>query len=143
MTSIPPNRIREMRDRAGLTQEALANAIGQTRQAVHRLETGRTGLTEATLRRIATAVGCEAWQLLAGSETADDTRAADLVSPAEVRMVILAVDRTLANRGIAASPDQRADMVTSILSNYARLFRGLDQDTLQRIVETSQVIVRI
>jgi hypothetical protein len=34
-------------------------------------------------------------------------------------------------------------MVTSILSNYARLFRGLDQDTLQRIVETSQVIVRI
>lgn len=36
-------RIKEMRKRAGMTQEELADAIGMTREALARIETGKNG----------------------------------------------------------------------------------------------------
>lgn len=47
----------EARERAGLTQEALARKIGTTRSAVCRYERRPTNLTLSTLEKVARAMG--------------------------------------------------------------------------------------
>ena len=51
------DRVRQARERVGLTQAELASRIGSTQPAVARLEAGGTTPSFATLRRIATALG--------------------------------------------------------------------------------------
>jgi transcriptional regulator with XRE-family HTH domain len=52
-----PNRIKELRDRADLSQAALAERIGTSGQQIGRLETGERKLTEKWARLIAGALG--------------------------------------------------------------------------------------
>jgi transcriptional regulator with XRE-family HTH domain len=52
-----PNRIREIRERAGLTQEQLAERVGTTSQQISRLEKGQRGLDVPWMEKIAAALG--------------------------------------------------------------------------------------
>ncbi len=52
-------RVRQARERVGLTQAELAARIGSTQPAVARLEAGGNTPSFATLRRIAAALGFE------------------------------------------------------------------------------------
>lgn len=60
-------RVREARKAAGLTQGALAAALGETWRQTHiaSIEGGRRPLTLAWLFRVAEVLGVEAWRLLA------------------------------------------------------------------------------
>ena len=53
------NRIRELRKRTGLNQNALAKRIGTTSQQVSHLETGRRKLTQDWMERLAAGLDCE------------------------------------------------------------------------------------
>lgn len=52
-----PNRIREIRERLGLTQEQLAERVGTTAQQISRLEKGQRGLDVPWMEKIAAALG--------------------------------------------------------------------------------------
>ena len=52
-------RVRQARERVGLTQTELAARIGSTQPAVARLEAGGSTPTFVTLRRVAAALGLE------------------------------------------------------------------------------------
>lgn len=53
------NLIRRARTDADLDQTTLANLSGTHQSVISELETGRTGTTLVTLRRIARGLGCE------------------------------------------------------------------------------------
>lgn len=61
---LPPNCIRERREAAGLTLQALADRIGTTNQQLSHLELGKRELTVTWLRRIAGALDCHPWSLV-------------------------------------------------------------------------------
>ncbi len=63
----------DVRNRAGLTQEALARKMGTTQPAVARLESGRTRPSMRTLERLAEATGS---RLLISFEPRDAKRPA-------------------------------------------------------------------
>jgi transcriptional regulator with XRE-family HTH domain len=50
--------LREMRERAGLSQRALAEMVGMTQMSIFRIERGKSGNVE-TLAKIAGVMGCE------------------------------------------------------------------------------------
>jgi transcriptional regulator with XRE-family HTH domain len=58
------NRIRELRESAGLTLDALAERVGTTNQQISHLEMGKRKLTVQWLRRLAHALGCHPWLLV-------------------------------------------------------------------------------
>jgi transcriptional regulator with XRE-family HTH domain len=53
----PPNRIRELRIAAGMSQQALADAIHVSKMTVSELERGQMNLTQDYMRRIGDALG--------------------------------------------------------------------------------------
>lgn len=61
----PPNRIRELRRAAGMTQADLADAIGVKQNLIGRYETGDRELSLARLRQIARALHTDVGSLLA------------------------------------------------------------------------------
>ena len=68
-----PNRIRELREAAGLSQEALAQMVGTSNQQIGRLERGERELTLRWMERIATSLQCKPADLLPSAGT-DDSR---------------------------------------------------------------------
>lgn len=69
-------RIRAARQQRGLTQEALAEAVGVTRSAVAQWETGRAGQITGNLTRIAAVLEVSVEHLMFGNNKAAPTRAA-------------------------------------------------------------------
>ena len=63
-------RIRSARERAGLTQAALASQVGVTRSAVAQWETGRAGQVGGNLAQIASILGVGVEHLLLGGGAA-------------------------------------------------------------------------
>ena len=57
-------RIRELRERRGITQATVAEKIATAEQNYRRIESGRQNLTLETIWRIADALGVSAWELL-------------------------------------------------------------------------------
>jgi transcriptional regulator with XRE-family HTH domain len=64
MTLAPPNRIRELRRRQGLSLRRLALLSGLGRNTIHRLETGAHRPTERSARLLAAALGVSVAYLL-------------------------------------------------------------------------------
>ena len=64
MVSNPRNRIRELRERAGLSQEELARRLNTSQPQVFRLEKAQRGLTQAWMVRLAKALRVELWELV-------------------------------------------------------------------------------
>lgn len=60
----PPNRIRELREKIGLSQTDLARMINVTPSALNKVEKGSRGLDQEWMRRIAPALGVTAAELL-------------------------------------------------------------------------------
>ena len=74
------NRIRELRERAGLTLDALAAKVGTTNQQISHLEMGKRRLTVEWLRRLALVLGCHPWALVSADACmARDDREQDLL----------------------------------------------------------------
>ena len=59
-----PNRIVELRNAHGLSEDALADRLGWLKSKVHRLETGGTELNLRDMRQIAAALGIRPSELL-------------------------------------------------------------------------------
>jgi transcriptional regulator with XRE-family HTH domain len=66
-----PNRIRELRKLAGLSQQAVADAICVSKVTVSQLELGKMQLTHEYMRRIAPALGVTPADLLPRSDNPD------------------------------------------------------------------------
>ena len=66
-----PNRIRELRKLAGLSQQAVADAICVSKVTVSQLELGKMQLTHDYMRRIAPALGVTPADLLPRSDNPD------------------------------------------------------------------------
>lgn len=58
------NRIKEVRERKGITQGQLAKLLGTTQGAVQFWENGKREPTIQRLKDIAKALDCEPWELL-------------------------------------------------------------------------------
>jgi putative molybdopterin biosynthesis protein len=84
------NRLREYRRRAGLTQQALAELAGVTRQTVGGIEAGRYGPSVEVGLRLARALGCRVEDLFALEEPAGEVQAVGVGSPfpAPVRVAL-------------------------------------------------------
>lgn len=58
------NCIKEIRKLKGITQVELAKMLGVTQGAVQKLESGENDLTGKMLKKLATVLNVDAWQLL-------------------------------------------------------------------------------
>lgn len=67
----PPNRIRELRQRAGLSQTELGNRVGLTQGQVGHLENGHRNLTLEWMKRIARELGVPVADLLTDEDNPD------------------------------------------------------------------------
>lgn len=71
------NRIRELRLERSLSTVELAARVGTSNQQIGRLERGERRLTQDWMRRLAPALACEPWELLAEApDISPDERAA-------------------------------------------------------------------
>ena len=76
----PPNRLREWRLAAGLSQEELAEKVGSTGQSIGRYEAGRRSVTLEMLALFARALDCRPADLLADPESVLDDRQRKLLA---------------------------------------------------------------
>lgn len=60
----PPNRLRELRVRAGLTQAQLAEPLGVGHTTIAKLEASERGLDIGWMEKLAPLLGCEPWEFL-------------------------------------------------------------------------------
>jgi repressor LexA len=72
--SFMENRLKELRERAGLSQVALAEAIGSTQAQVYKLETGKNRLSDVWLAKIAPVLGVPQGALLSDGASFDAVR---------------------------------------------------------------------
>jgi transcriptional regulator with XRE-family HTH domain len=81
------NRIKEIRERQGLSQAKLGALVGTSQAEISRLENEERELTESWMRRIAVALGVHPADLIAAAELTDDVEPyfpsadADLAAP--------------------------------------------------------------
>jgi transcriptional regulator with XRE-family HTH domain len=90
------NRIREIREAAGLTQEQLAERVGTSGNHIWRLETGRSRLTQSWMTRLAEALACSPADLIANVVAAEVTSDVELLDGND------AIVRAIAMRGLRA-----------------------------------------
>lgn len=74
-----PNRIKEIRERLGVSQEELAGKINTTQPTVSRYESAKRRLTFSTLDRLGTALGCHWAEFYAPVPIPKDKREARLL----------------------------------------------------------------
>lgn len=67
-----PTFLAKWRAHRGLSQEELADKIGQTQGMISQLENGHSNYTGETLELLARALDCEPWELLARDPTTAD-----------------------------------------------------------------------
>lgn len=77
-----PNRIRELRERAGLSQAALGTRAGTSQPQIDRLEKGERRLTDTWMRRLAAGLECDPADLLPRGDSAPPPPSAPIVVPA-------------------------------------------------------------
>jgi len=73
------NRIRQVRERLGLTQQAAAARIGMSHQNLQRYETGKRGLKMSQAEVIARGLGVPVTQLLPSTDPAKDEQERNLL----------------------------------------------------------------
>ena len=89
MSSLPPNRVRTLRETAQLSQQALADAVQITRQSVHLIETGRSMPSVDVALRLAHALDSTV-ETLFGMATQEQVLWSESASPAITGRVALA-----------------------------------------------------
>ena len=106
--------VRQLRQRAGLTQSELARRAGTSQPAVARLEAGESSPSLATLERLATAAGFDLDFRVVPSSPPDRVIAAYQRD----------IDRTLLRRNLALSVDQRIRELAKLQEFDAELRRA-------------------
>lgn len=75
------NRLAEIRESKGLTQDELAERAGSTRQTIGRLERGSTRMSDRWMKRLGAILGVDPLEIMGGgrsdSSTPTDTSAFD------------------------------------------------------------------
>lgn len=110
MANAESNRVRELRDARGLSQTALATAIGLTRQSVHAIEAGRAVPAVDVALRIARVLDCPVESLF-GATARDVRLVTEPVTEAKAGRVALAhisgrwLSYSLDREGIGRSAD--------------------------------------
>lgn len=64
-----PNRLKMLRERRGLTQQQVADAVDVSHVQISRLERNKQDLTEAMVYRLAATLGCHPGELFAPLES--------------------------------------------------------------------------
>jgi transcriptional regulator with XRE-family HTH domain len=104
------NRIREIREAAGLTQEQLAERVGTSGNHIWRLESGRSRLTQSWMTRLAEALACSPADLIANvvaAEVGSDVEIIDHSDPVVRAIATLGlrayrvIQRSVINVGVA------------------------------------------
>lgn len=72
-TTVASTRIKDLREKAGLTQAELAERFGMQASTIRECESGHGNLTEETLQRIANGLSSAIAKVNTATETADDT----------------------------------------------------------------------
>jgi molybdate-binding protein/DNA-binding XRE family transcriptional regulator len=103
MASAPPNRVRELRELRGLSQQALAAAASLSRQSVGAIEAGRATPAVDVALRLARALDCRVEELFALGDA--DRLTPEPAAPALTGRVALA---HIAGRWVAHSLDRDA-----------------------------------
>jgi transcriptional regulator with XRE-family HTH domain len=108
------NRIRELRERAGLSQAQLAELVGTTQAQIARLEKGERRLTVDWMARIARALMLRPSDLLPNAAVADvDAKEVELLANFRAmsepgRTTLIDLSRLLADRAAPARPKRGA-----------------------------------
>jgi transcriptional regulator with XRE-family HTH domain len=89
-TPIDPRRLTRRRVEAGLSQNALAQAIGVSKQLVSAVSNGRANFSPETLARAAQVLGCEIVDLLPPTEV--QSRLQQLAELVSLGLVIVDLD---------------------------------------------------
>lgn len=97
-----PNRIREVREAKGLTQQALAKLVPTSHQNIQKWELGGREVTLARLDQVARALKVPAHTLINGSDQAADEQERALIElfrrvPAERRSEVIRIISVLAS----------------------------------------------
>lgn len=100
-----PVYVRELRKRAKITQEELAERSGLSTGSISNLETGRNGFTDKSLAAVALALGCQPVDLLTSPE-----RRADKVSGEDEIVALL--------RKIDGLPEEAVKIIWRIIGGY-------------------------
>jgi len=107
--------LRSARDRAGLSQRELAERAGTSQPAIARAESGHTGITVETLRRLLSAAGFDLVM------TAVPSRGEDPVTAAYRRNI----DRTLLRANLNRSVDERLRVGAETVRDLRELQRAV------------------
>lgn len=108
----PSNRIKDIREDRGLTQEQLAEKLCTSNQQIGRLENSERRLTWEWMQRIANALECHPMDLVDESSTSSNTE-----------------ERKLLNTYRALPPQERktvADMADYLAEKSSPLFKASD-----------------
>lgn len=103
------NRIREIREAAGLSSDQLAERVGTSGAQIRRLESGDRKLTDGWMARIAEALGCTPADLIANVVLADIEEDVELVEGDPVAAAVASrglkvfrvLGRSVINAGLA------------------------------------------
>lgn len=82
------NRIKEIREAAGLTQPELAEKVGTTTNHIWRLESGKTKLTVEWMTRLAEALACHPADLIANVVLAEIVGEVEEIEPSLTEALI-------------------------------------------------------
>lgn len=107
--------IRELRERARLTQQDLARRAGTSQPAVARLEAGEANPNLATLERLAEAAGCELELRVVPRPMPDPV----------IARYQQDIDRTLLRRNLTLTVDQRIRELAKLQEFHAEVERAV------------------
>lgn len=113
------HRIREWRIYRNLSVNALGKAAGMSGSAVSQLERGITSYTESTLVKLASALHCRTWQLLAGSPS----------DPADLWEEVLAA--TEPDLDMSGLSPEGLEVLRSVIVDHCQMMRKQVQNILR------------
>lgn len=105
------NRIKELRESAGLTQQQLATRAGTSQPQIDRLEKSSRKLTQDWMNRLSRALGCEPQDLLPNSKG---------FSESELDAMSEALDQAISEKGITLNARARAALIDGFVAAMKR-----------------------
>ncbi|QKG56976.1 helix-turn-helix transcriptional regulator [Hymenobacter sp. BRD128] len=133
-----PEIIKELRQSAGLSQDALAEKLGMTRSAISLIESGKNGTREITLRAFAQVFGVSVHYLLTGEK---ENHTSHLALPAASPALIpMAVDY----QALLSQAEEEFGRTPGAYCSRKAAIRAMELLTAQyRLVKTEEAVPRV
>ena len=112
------NRLKEWRERRGLTQEELAERIGSSHTAIQRWESGKRHPRGDNLRKLAEALDCPIRDLFNGPTVVSSTDDATLL-PGEIARLSQSSNTPLSDR-LGANVDKNSQLILRAVKNIKK-----------------------